>query len=137
LVNGLTEAQAWFLGWLRDGTRSHELLAAIDCFEVQTQRKNEVALPPVYSVELPKLKAALEAGIRDVNRETVVRSFVLSVAASLEDGSPEAAAGVPAVPPNGLCWGWLYHSPGCPCWAREFFSFPSGFRGCSHIRWSC
>jgi hypothetical protein len=22
LVNGLTEAQAWFLGWLRDGTRS-------------------------------------------------------------------------------------------------------------------
>ena len=64
LVNGLTEAQAWFLGWLRDGTRSHKLLAAIDCFEEQTQRKNVVALPPVCSMELPKLKAALEAGIR-------------------------------------------------------------------------
>jgi hypothetical protein len=36
LVNGLTKAQVWFLGWLRDGTQSHELLAAIDCFEVQT-----------------------------------------------------------------------------------------------------
>jgi hypothetical protein len=48
------------------------LLAAIDCFEVQMRRKNEVALPPVYSVELPKLKAALEAGIRAVNRENVV-----------------------------------------------------------------
>ena len=31
LVNGLTEAQAWFLGWLRDSTRSHDLLAVIDC----------------------------------------------------------------------------------------------------------
>jgi hypothetical protein len=67
LVNGLTEAQAWFLGWLRDGTRSQELLAAIDCFEVQTRRKNKVTLPPVCSMELPKLKAAM-AGIRDVNR---------------------------------------------------------------------
>ena len=99
LVNGLTKAQAWFLGWLRDGTWSHELLAAIDCFEVQTRRKNEVALPPVYSVELPKLKVKLEAGIWDVNRENVVRSFVLSVAASLEDASPEAVAGVSAIPP--------------------------------------
>jgi hypothetical protein len=95
LVNGLTESQAWFLGWLRDGTRSHELLAAIDCFEVQMRRKNEVALPPICSVELPKLKAALEAGIRAVNRENVVRSYVLSVAASLGDGSPEVAARVP------------------------------------------
>jgi hypothetical protein len=82
------------------GTRSHELLAVIDCFEVQTRRKNEVAPPPVCSMELPKLKAALEAGIRDENRETVVRGWALSVAASLEDGSPEAAAGVLAVPPT-------------------------------------
>jgi hypothetical protein len=69
LVNGLTEAQAWFLGWLRDGTRSQELLAVIDCFEVQTRRKNEGALPSVYPMELPKLKAMLEAGIRDSNRD--------------------------------------------------------------------
>jgi hypothetical protein len=96
LVNGLTEAQAWFLGWLRDGTRSQELLAAIDCFEVQTRRKNEVTLPPVCSMELPKLKAAM-AGIRDVNRETVVRRYMLTVAASLEVGSSEAVVGVPAV----------------------------------------
>jgi hypothetical protein len=100
LVNRLTEAQAWYLWWLRDGTRSHELLAAIDCFELQMRRNNEVALPLVCSVELPKLKAALEAGIRDINRETVVQSFVLSVVASLDDGSPEAAAGVPAVLPT-------------------------------------
>jgi hypothetical protein len=102
LVNGLIEAQAWFLGWLRDGTRSHELLAVIDCFEVQTRRKNEVAPPLVYSMELPKLKAALEAGIRDENRETVVRCLALFVAASLEDGSPAAAAGVIVVPPTPL-----------------------------------
>jgi hypothetical protein len=95
LVNGLIESEAWFLGWLRDGTWCHELLAAIDCFEVQTRRKNKVALPPVCFVELPKLKAALEAGIRAINKENVVRSYVLSVAASLEDGSPEVAAGVP------------------------------------------
>jgi hypothetical protein len=69
------------------------LLVAIDCFEVQTWRKNKVALSPVCSMELLKLKAKLEAGIRDVNRETVVQSFVLSVAASLEDVSLEAAAG--------------------------------------------
>jgi hypothetical protein len=129
LVNGVTEAQAWFLGWLRDGTRSHELLAVIDCFEVQTRRKNEVAPASVCSMELPKLKAVLEAGIRDENRETVVRSLALSVAASLEDGSPEATAGVPAapltVPTEAGC--------GCPCWAREFFSFPSGFKGCFHV----
>jgi hypothetical protein len=75
LVNGLTEAQAWYLGWLRDGTRSQELLATIDCFEVQTRRKNEFALPPVCSMELPKLKGVLEVGIRDANRETVVSKF--------------------------------------------------------------
>jgi hypothetical protein len=69
LVNGLTEAQAWFLGWLRDGTRSKDLLAAIDCFEEQTQIKNEGAPLPVCPMELPKLKAMLEAGIRDDNRE--------------------------------------------------------------------
>jgi hypothetical protein len=61
-VNGLTEAQAWFLGWLRDGTRSKELLATIDCFEEQTWMKKEGALPPVCPMELPKLKAMLEAG---------------------------------------------------------------------------
>jgi hypothetical protein len=77
LVNGLTEAQAWYLGWLRDGTRSHEMLAAIDCFEVQTQRKNEVAPPPVCFIEFLKLKVTLEAGTWDVNRETMVRSLAL------------------------------------------------------------
>jgi methionyl-tRNA formyltransferase len=73
LVNGLTEAQAWYLGWLRDGTQSHEMLAVIDHFEVQTRRKNEVAPPPVCSMELPQLKAVLEAVT--LNRETVVRSL--------------------------------------------------------------
>jgi hypothetical protein len=99
LVNGLTEAQAWFLGWLRDGTWSQELLAAIDCFEVQTWRKNEVTLPLVCSMELPKLKAAM-AGIWDVNRETVVRRYMLTVVASLEVGSSEAVVGVPGVTPT-------------------------------------
>jgi hypothetical protein len=47
LVNGLSESQAWYLGWLRDGTRSHELLAIIDCFEEQTRRNNKVAPPPI------------------------------------------------------------------------------------------
>jgi hypothetical protein len=69
LVNGMTESQAWYLGWLSDGTQSLELLAAIDCFEEQTWRKNVVALPPVCFMELPKLKAMLEAGIREVNKE--------------------------------------------------------------------
>jgi hypothetical protein len=63
LVNGLTESQAWFLGWLRDGIRSQELLAAINCFEVQTRRKNKGALPSVCLMELSKLKAMLEVGI--------------------------------------------------------------------------
>jgi hypothetical protein len=81
-VHGLTEAQTWFLGWLRDGTRNHNLLAAIDCFEVGTRRKNEVAPPPVCSIELPKLKAKL-AGIQDEDRENVVRNWVLSMAARL------------------------------------------------------
>jgi hypothetical protein len=76
LVNGLTESQAWFIGWLRDGTWNHELLDAIECVEVQTRRKNEIGPPPVCSMELPKLKAMLEARIRDTNRENVVRSWV-------------------------------------------------------------
>jgi hypothetical protein len=76
------------------------LLPAIDCFKVQTRRKNEVALPPVYFVDLLKLKAMLEARIRDVNRENVVQSYVLSVVASLEDGSPEAAVAL-------FCCSWF------------------------------
>jgi hypothetical protein len=118
LVNGLTEGQAWFLGWLRDGTRSH------DCFEVQTRRKNEVALPPVCSVELPKLKVALEARIRDVNRENMVRSFVLSVAASLEDGSPEVAARVLVVPPTASAGAGCITPPDVPVGRENFFLFP-------------
>jgi hypothetical protein len=89
LVNGLTETQAWYLGWLRDGTRNHKLLPVIDCFEEQTQRKNEVAPFPVCSMELSKMKAMLKAGIRDENRETVVRNLALAVAAE---------AGITAVP---------------------------------------
>jgi hypothetical protein len=81
-VHGLTEAQTWFLGWLRDGTRNHNLLGAIDCFEVGTRRSNEVAPPPVCPIELPKLKAKL-AGIEDEDRENVVRNWVLSMAARL------------------------------------------------------
>jgi hypothetical protein len=81
-VHGLTEVQAWFLGWLRDGTRNPDLLAVIDCMEAGTRKKNEVAPPPVCSSELPKLKAKL-AGIRDENREDAVRSWALSIAASL------------------------------------------------------
>jgi hypothetical protein len=72
LVNGLTKAQAWHLGWLRESTRSQELLAVIDCFEVQTRRKNEIAPPPICSMELPKMKVGLAVGIRDDNKEIVV-----------------------------------------------------------------
>jgi hypothetical protein len=90
LVNGLTETQVWYLGWLRDSTRNHNLLAFIDCMEEHTRRKNEVAPPPpVSSMELSKLKAMLKAGIRDENRETVVRNLALAAAAE---------AGVTAVP---------------------------------------
>jgi hypothetical protein len=64
LINSLTESQAWFLGWMRESTRCHEVLAAIDSIEVQTRRKNEVAPPLVCSMKLPQLKAKLEAGIR-------------------------------------------------------------------------
>jgi hypothetical protein len=81
-VHGLTEAQAWLLGWMRDGTRNHALLGVIGCFEVGTRRKNVVAPPPVCSEELPKLKAKL-AGIRDEDRENVVRNWALSIAANL------------------------------------------------------
>jgi hypothetical protein len=78
LVNGLTESQAWFIGWLRDGTRSPELLDAIKSVEVQARRKNEIGSPPVCSMELPKLKAMLEARIqdKDTDRETIVRRWV-------------------------------------------------------------
>ena len=63
---------------MRESTRCHEVLAAIDRIEVQTRRKNEVAPPPVCSMELPQLKAKLEAGIGVVHRETVVRILALS-----------------------------------------------------------
>jgi hypothetical protein len=90
LDNGLTETQVWYLGWLRDSTRNHNLLAFIDCMEEDTRRKNEVAPPPpVSSMELLKLKAMLKAGIRDENRETVVRDLALAAAAE---------AGITAVP---------------------------------------
>jgi hypothetical protein len=75
LVNGLTEAQAWYLGWLREGIRSLDLLIAIECFEVQTRRKNEIAPPPVCSMELPKLKAMLEARTRDINKENAGKDW--------------------------------------------------------------
>jgi hypothetical protein len=45
-------------------------------------QSNEVAPPPVCFEELPKLKAKL-AGIRDEDRENVVRNWALSIAASL------------------------------------------------------
>ena len=76
LVNGLTEAQAWFLGWLRDCTQSLELLDAIECIEVQTQRKNEVGPPPICSME-----AILMAGTQDINRETTAVPLTVSDAA--------------------------------------------------------
>jgi hypothetical protein len=78
LVNGLTESQAWYLGWMRESTRCHEVLAAIDRIEVHTRRKNKVAPPPICSMELPQLKAKLEAGIPVVDREKVVRILALS-----------------------------------------------------------
>jgi hypothetical protein len=68
LVNGLTESQAWYLGWMRESTRCNEVLDAIDRIEAQTRRKNEVAPPPVCSMELSQLKAKLEAGIGVDNR---------------------------------------------------------------------
>jgi predicted GNAT superfamily acetyltransferase len=74
----LTESQAWFIGWLRDGTRSPELLDAIKSVEVQARRKKEIGSPPACSMELPKLKAMLEARIqdKDTNWETIVRRWV-------------------------------------------------------------
>jgi hypothetical protein len=81
-VHGLTEAQAWLLGWLRDGTQNHDLLAFIDCYEAGTRRKNEVDPPPECSLELLKLKAKL-ARIQDENKESVIRNWALSIAASL------------------------------------------------------
>jgi hypothetical protein len=73
LVNGLTESQAWYLGWMRESTRCNEVLDAIDHIEVQTRRKNEVAPPPVCSMELSQLKVKLETRIGVDNKETVVR----------------------------------------------------------------
>jgi hypothetical protein len=68
LVNGLTEAQAWFFVWMRHGGRHHEnLLTAVDRFEEQMQRDNEVASPPDCSLELLQLKAELEAVMRDID----------------------------------------------------------------------
>ena len=110
LVNGLTEAQVWFLGWLREGTRSHELLAVIDCFEVQTRRKNEVAPPPVYPMELSKLKVTLEAGIWDDNRETRISVVVV--------------ARVPTVPPTAPNEAGCITSPDVPVGRGKFFLFP-------------
>jgi hypothetical protein len=52
------------------------LLDAIKCVEVKTRRKNEIGSPPVCSMELLKLKAMLEAGVQDTNKEAVVRSWV-------------------------------------------------------------
>ena len=67
LVNGLTEAQAWFFGWMRQGGWNHEnLLAAVDHFEEHTRRGNEVAPPPDCSMELLQMKAELEAMMRDM-----------------------------------------------------------------------
>jgi hypothetical protein len=82
MVNGLTETQAWYIGWLRDSTQNHNLLAFIDCMEEHTRRKNEVVPPPlVCSTELSKLKAMFKAEIRDENRETVVQNLALAAAA--------------------------------------------------------
>jgi hypothetical protein len=67
LVNGLTEAQAWFFGWMRQGGQNHEnLLTAADRFEEQMRKDNEVAPPLDCSMELPQLKAELEAAMRDM-----------------------------------------------------------------------
>jgi hypothetical protein len=67
LVNGLTEAQAWFFGWMRQGGQNHEnLFAAFDRFEEQTRRDNEVAPPLDCSMELPQMKAELEAAMQDM-----------------------------------------------------------------------
>jgi hypothetical protein len=82
MANGLTETQAWYIGWQRDSTQNHNLLAFIDCMEEHTRRKNEVVPPPlVCSTELSKLKAMFKAEIRDENRETVVQNLALAVAA--------------------------------------------------------
>jgi hypothetical protein len=76
-VHGLTEAQTWFLGWLRDGTRNHNLLAVIDCFEVGTRRKNEVAPPPVCPIELPEVEgeACMDRGRRQGECGSKLGSF--------------------------------------------------------------
>jgi hypothetical protein len=67
LVNGLTEAQAWYFGWMRQGGRNHkDMLAAVDRFEEQTRRDNKVAPPPDFSMELPQMKAELEAAMQDM-----------------------------------------------------------------------
>ena len=90
------------------------MLDVIDCFEEQTRRKNEGAPPPICPMELSKLKAMMEARIQDANRETVVRHYVLSVAASLEVGPQEAAAGVLAVTPTATARAGSITSPVVP-----------------------
>ena len=99
------------------------MLNVIDCFE-QTRRKNEGAPPPVFPMELSKLKAMMEAGIQDANKETVVRRYVLSVAASLEVGPQEAAAGIPAVTLTATAGAGSITSPVVPDGRGKFFLFP-------------
>jgi hypothetical protein len=56
---------------------------------------------------------------------------VTSIVASLEAGSPEAAAMVPAAVGSNAA------PPVVPVVRGKHFFFPSGIRGCSYIRWSC
>ena len=100
------------------------MLAVIDCVEEQTRRKNKVAPPPVCSMKLPKLKAALEARIRDENREIVVRGWALSIVASLEDGSLEVAVVVLAVPPTASAEAGCITPPDVLVGRGKFFLFP-------------
>jgi hypothetical protein len=52
---------------MRQGGWNHEnLFAAVDHFEEQTWRDNEVAPPPDCSMELPQLKAKLEVAMWDM-----------------------------------------------------------------------
>jgi hypothetical protein len=62
---------------------------------------------------------------------------VLSVVASLEVGSSEAAAGVPAVTPTAIAGAGCITPLDVLVGRGKFFCFPSGSRGHSHVRWSC
>jgi hypothetical protein len=77
-------------------------------------RLNEVAPPPVYSMELSKLKVMLKARVPEENKETVVRNLALSVA---------AVAGVPAVPPRATDEAGCIISPAIPVGQGKFL-FP-------------